>query len=242
MPSRKVRPIWNRVRASALCLSASVVWAQAPPTIEQALESHHIGTSRGALIAALRNSDPDVRGLAAMELASFHDKSAIEAIRGAVNVERSTLERSNMARALKLLGDPLGMELFRQICSDVTIRPDLRLEAADELAPTPGGECVSSVLGILASSDNSVITDASLGSLLKFDKEVVSGQPASDALARGLVSALSSTVADVRQKAAECISSYKVTAAASALEAATKSETDPVTRAALVRALNHLRS
>lgn len=223
-----------------LAVSLGTVWAQAPPTLEQGLAGRHIGASRDALLSALQNSDPTVRGIAAMLLASNRDEKAISAIRGAINIEPSELTRFNMARALKLLGDPLGNEVLTKLCSDEAFRSDWRLEAAGELAPDVGKACFRSVVDILASSNNPVLTGASLQTLLKLNKSVAVSHPESDVLAQGLISALSNSISDVRQQAAECIAGYKVTAATSALQNAAGREADPATQAVLRKALRQL--
>ena len=219
------------MRVLPLCLYLGTVWAQAPPTMEEGLQSLHIGTSRDALVAALHNSYPAIRGLAAMKLASDGDRSAVPAIRHALKVEPDRLERFNIARALRLLGDPDGNSELAKICSDPAERSDWRLEAADELAPSVGRDCFSSVVSILASSDNPVLTGSSLETLLKLNwRDSMSQQSEEREMAHGLVLALSSSIPDVRQKAAQCIVKYRVIDSVSALRKATDKEPDPATK------------
>ena len=229
------------VSSLLLYVGFAPLWAQAPPTMEEALQSFHIGTSRDALLAALHNSYPAIRGLAAMKLASDGDRSAVPAIEHALKVETDRPERFNIARALKLLGDPDGDRELATICSDPAQRPDWRLEAADDLAPSVGRDCFSSVVNILESSDNPVLAGYSLEILLKLNwRDRMSQQPEEREMAHGLILALSNSISDVRQKAAKCIVLYRVTAAVPALQDAAKKEVDPTTKGILQEALRRL--
>jgi hypothetical protein len=80
-----------------------------------------------ALIAALKNPDPDVRFLAAMKLSEDKATDAIPQVKEAIAVEKVPRTRVNMAVALGLLGDPGGHHELKRLCADTGFPPEFRL-------------------------------------------------------------------------------------------------------------------
>ncbi len=93
------------------------------------LQQHNIELTEPALINALKNPDPDVRYLAAMKLAEDKAFATIPAIEEAVRVEKDPRDQVNMALALGLLSDQIGLAKLKKVCADKNFVPEFRLYA-----------------------------------------------------------------------------------------------------------------
>jgi len=93
------------------------------------LQQHNIELTEPALINALKNPDPDVRYLAAMKLAEGKAFATIPAIEEAVRVEKDPRDQVNMALALGLLSDQIGLAKLKKVCADKNFVPEFRLYA-----------------------------------------------------------------------------------------------------------------
>ena len=87
---------------------------------------HGIDTSEPSLIAALKNSDPEVRSLAAAELAEKQlnekqDDLAKPAIENALSAETNTRARITIAASLMSMGDPVGVKILNGMCTDASL-------------------------------------------------------------------------------------------------------------------------
>jgi HEAT repeat protein len=111
---------------------------QAPPSIEvngriptfgEFLRKHNVQLTEPALLRALKSRDTDVRYLSAMKLAEDKVVVAIPAIKEALAVETVPRNRSNIAFALGLLGDPSGRDELKKMCTDEDLPPEFRLDA-----------------------------------------------------------------------------------------------------------------
>ncbi|RZU43082.1 hypothetical protein BDD14_4702 [Edaphobacter modestus] len=67
-----------------------------------------VDASEPSLIAALKNSNPEVRSLAAAELAEKHEDLAKPAIENALSAETNTRARIDIAASLVSMSDPVG--------------------------------------------------------------------------------------------------------------------------------------
>jgi HEAT repeat protein len=222
----------------SVSLIASV--AQAPPTIEELLQSHHIAISSKSLKQALRSSDPVVRGLAASEIAERGDHSEIPALRQALHIERDDNARLNFSRALNHLGDPSGRVGFEDACADKRMRPDLRLIAADEVSPDLAEACFSALADIIYSSVNTAISRAALNSLKRVKPTETVLKQDRELLANALSRALGDNESGIRQEASKNIAIYKVGSVRKALVAASEKEKDPSTKAMMEDTLHSL--
>jgi HEAT repeat protein len=123
-------------------------------TFAQKLRQHHVELTRASLLNALASSDPEVRFLAAAQLASEGGNSAVPAIRGALVREQVPLTKVNIAFALAQLNDSNGRAALHQICNDPNIESHIRLLATTYLLEINGPDCVTSVLDILQNDDD----------------------------------------------------------------------------------------
>jgi HEAT repeat protein len=89
----------------------------------------HIELTKPALLAALKNSDSDVRFLAAMKLAEDKAIDTIPAVKKALVVEETPRVRVNIAVAPGLLGDAGGHDELKKLCGDKTFPLEFRLYA-----------------------------------------------------------------------------------------------------------------
>src|ERR1700757_1227436 len=80
------------------------------PTFGELLRRHNIELTQSALIAALKNPDPDVRDLAAQKLAEDGATEATPAIIQALAAERVPWTRMNIALALAEMGESIGFD------------------------------------------------------------------------------------------------------------------------------------
>jgi HEAT repeat protein len=101
-----------------------------PATVGELLQKHNIELSRPSLLRALKNSNPDVRYLAAMKLAGDKDVDTIPAIEGTLFTESLPRNRVNIALALGLLGDHLGRDELKKACADADLPSEYRMSAA----------------------------------------------------------------------------------------------------------------
>jgi HEAT repeat protein len=140
-----------------------------PPTPRAVLQLHHVALDSDSLIAALKNADPLVRGVAAGMLAEDKETAAIPSIRMTLEGERNQQTRINIASALAELGDNEGTAALRSICLNTSALDAFRLEAAIQLRPY-SRDCVASVKDIAWSSSE---PDVRLGAMsqLQQDKE-----------------------------------------------------------------------
>jgi hypothetical protein len=100
--------------------------------LAELLQSHGIEVTQQSLTAALHNSDPEVRSLAARKLAEDHIFDAIPQIEVALTGESVPRTRIGMSLALRDLGDPKGNESLRSMCDD----PSLKIASVIELVQT----------------------------------------------------------------------------------------------------------
>jgi HEAT repeat protein len=213
--------------------------AQAPPTVEQALQAKGIQTSVMSLRKALRDPRPEVRGLAAAMLAEDKDKNSVPAIHQALMNASSALEKESLAQALVTLGDPEGNIAMQEICQDKKAREDLRLVVASQLADTGDNACVGSVVEILSSTNDHSVRQTAM-QFLKQHQEVPPNMEHD--LQSGLESALQDEIPSNRQTASECILLFRLSSASDSLRKAMNAEKDSATRLHMQSDLSKLES
>jgi hypothetical protein len=116
-----------------------------------ALCEHGIDTSEPSLIAALKNSDPEVRSLAAAELAEKHDDLAKPAIENALSVEINIRARIGIAASLVSMGDPVGAKILNGMCTDASLPVEDTVTVVQEIAMAhhSTGICADVVLDVI---------------------------------------------------------------------------------------------
>ncbi|HXN46192.1 MAG TPA: HEAT repeat domain-containing protein [Bryobacteraceae bacterium] len=102
----------------------------------------------GALIAALKNPDSDVRWHAAVALGNSKDPRAVEPLAGTLEGADSPLLRSSAAGALGEIRDPRAVEPLARVLTDPS--PDVRDHALSALGAI-GAPAVSPLLAALKS-------------------------------------------------------------------------------------------
>jgi HEAT repeat protein len=214
--------------------------AQAPPTGEQVLASKGISTSSlTSLRQALQDPRPDVRGLAAGELADKKDKESIPLIKQVLAKASSAEEKQNLAQALITLGDPEGNAALKKVCEDETVREDSRIIAASSLVDAGDPGCLDVVVKILTSTDSDAIKQSTMY-LLKRGPSVRADLLPD--LQQGLEKALKDEVPGNRQLASECLAKFKMNSAIDSLKIAIAIEKDPDIRSQMEENLRKLES
>lgn len=139
-----------------ICFSQNIVQRQngAPVSIPAKLQQHGISLTREGLVSALQSKDPEIRFLAAEQLAYAEEKDTIPDIRDALRREENPLAEVNMGYALAQLGDPNGFEALKRDCSKTQFQNHLRLVAARYLLDLDRDYCVGIVLDSLQNSSN----------------------------------------------------------------------------------------
>ena len=140
--------------------------AQAPPTVEQALQSRGISENLESIRSALTDSRADVRGLAASVLAERNDRESIRPIQQLLAKSSSNYERQNLSQALLKFGDKEGNRGMKALCEDESVQEDLRLIAANQLHEANDNGCLPAG-NQDAFSDNECFDNAGLSRLSK---------------------------------------------------------------------------
>ncbi len=147
--------------ALALAVAAIVpAIAQSGPleTLDHALRRHHVAPTRSALLGALRNSEPEVRGLAAAKLAENKDTEATPDIAEALAAESVPLTKTNIAFALAQLGNQTGNSTLKEMCHDTDLDYWVRLGAARNMLFLNSNACLPDVIELAHSTDESNTT------------------------------------------------------------------------------------
>lgn len=224
---RSSRPITR----FSICTLLSVVFgavtlaAQAPPTIEAQLSKYGVPLTQGGLRTALRDPRPQVRSLAAGELAERQDVQSRPAIEQALRTESNLLVRFNLASALLELKSDSGNNVLTQICEDSSVAEDLRLQAISRLIDADDDHCLPQLVAILRNTKD---TSSKISALLMLSKV----EPVPNSLIRrihpSLLSGLRDTNPAVREYTSQTIAAINDQAAAIPLRAAIEREPDRV--------------
>lgn len=137
-------------------------------SFKQLLRERNIELTETSLVAALQNSDPHVRYLAALVLAGIPSTDAIPAIAAALSVERVPETRVNLALALAQLGDPRGIRTLRDTCDSAGTEARFRLYAAKYILDLGQKGCLNAVIDILQSTADSGSRALALSLLPRF--------------------------------------------------------------------------
>jgi HEAT repeat protein len=218
-----------------LCLSAG---AQAPPTIEAELTKYKVPLTQLALQSALKDNRPEVRGLAASELSAMKDTSSVPLIVEAMESEKNSVVKFNMAAALVSLNSQAGNTVLSHICGDASLPEGFRLEAAARLVDANDLSCLSSVDDILRKAADPSNKASALHILARVKVIPASLVPR---IHNALLVSLQDPDSAVRQYAAQCIAALVDNAAAPNLETAITNESDELTRRHMEESLETLK-
>ena len=105
----------------------------AVPTFGELLKRHNIQSTQSALVDALRNTDPEVRDLAANKLAEDKAVETIPAIKDALASEKVPWTRMNIALALADMGESIGFDTLEDNCKNKGMSGDIRTRSAEYL-------------------------------------------------------------------------------------------------------------
>jgi len=102
-----------------------------PHTTADALRQRHIGLTQAALIRALKNTDPQVRYLAALKLAENRATDAVPQMLDALASETVEPTKVKLAMALAEIGNESGFKALEDGCQDRAWNIQTRVEAAE---------------------------------------------------------------------------------------------------------------
>lgn len=203
-----------------------------PQDPAEILKQHNIPLTKDALLTALRNEDPEVRGLAAFELADERTSDVIPAIAAALEAERARVARVNIASALIELGDERGTRALRQDCDDTSLNMQDRLTAASQLHIWHDESCWKTVVEAAQSRDSSERVSAL--TMIPYFKTVPE-------LSRALLlNGLRDQDLSVRMVASSGLINLGHAAAIPALEDALAAETNPMLRRTMEQGVKSL--
>lgn len=222
-----------------LCIGTAPAIGQAPPTVEASLASYGVSDSIPSLVEALRNPNHAVRGLAAGALAMRGQSAEIPEIERALNVETDQNVKVIMAKALADLHGQTGINNLIATCNDVTVSPDVRLQAAQAALDHNAQRCTRSVVDILAREN---VAPSSLSTGLQYLSRTTSTSPETmPVVRRELASGLSSQNPMDRVFAAEALSIFGDAQSERELQDALNGEKNAAVRDKLDENLKRLR-
>lgn len=211
--------------------------AQAPPTIDAELRKYGIVATQPSLRSALRDERPNVRGLAAGQLASMNDTASIPLIENALQIEKDSMIRFDFASALLSLHSQVGNKTLLSICADKSLSQEHRLDAASRLVDAGDPGCLSSVGTILRQASDSANKASALLILTRVKPIPVSLLPE---IHNSLRASLRDPDSAVRQYSSQCIAALGDKSAKPDLQAAIAKEPDKLTRQRMEESLQAL--
>jgi HEAT repeat protein len=130
-----------------------------PPveTFSDGLERHHIALTEPALLKALRDSDGEVRSLAAAQLAAMDDHPALKYIVRAFQDERDPQVQTNLAGAASWLGSQSAIKQLKASCEDVNVPALTRLDAARYISNKQMPDCFPAVQQIASIDQDATV-------------------------------------------------------------------------------------
>ncbi len=206
-----------------------------PPveTFADGLTRHHIDLTETALLAALANPDPEVRSLAAAQLAAMDDRPALPAIIDALEAESDLQVQVNLAGAATWLDSRRALDKLQQLCQNLNVPATTRLDAARYVSNKDLPTCFSAVEQVEQSARHADLRILALQSAANYRGQGARAQ----ALA---VSALTDMDPTVRIAAAQTLQSLRATGAADTLRRALLAEGDDTVREYLREAIRAL--
>src|SRR5579864_4290600 len=122
-------------------------------------QKYHTPLTKDALVAALRDNLPDVRGAAAARLSFSGEKETVPSILAALAIESSST-KILLASSAAELGAQEGFAALRGMCRDSGWSSIHRMEAANMMVGLNNEDCLADVLNVLRSNDsNDAVND-----------------------------------------------------------------------------------
>ncbi|HEY5174456.1 MAG TPA: HEAT repeat domain-containing protein [Terriglobales bacterium] len=211
--------------------------AQAPPTLEAELNRYGVPLTAESLHSALRDERPEVRSLAASELASMKDARSVPLIVQALEGEKNAQVKFNMAAALLSLHSTAGTTVLSDICDDKSEPKGHRLDAASRLVNAGDFRCLSSILDIMEMTRDSSLKASALLIVAHVKPVPASFVPR---IHVALLASLQDQNSAVRQDASKCIAAVGDKAAIFYLQTAIANESDESTRKYMEQSLSTL--
>ncbi|HKN24369.1 MAG TPA: HEAT repeat domain-containing protein [Candidatus Acidoferrum sp.] len=209
------------------------------PTFGELLKRHNIQLTQPALVDALRNTDPQVRYLAANKLAEDKAVETIPAIKDALASEKVPWTRMNIAFALAVLGESTGFDALEANCRNHDLPAAIRTSSAGYMINLnhESTVCLRATLDLLESGTNGDRIEAVslLPGFHNLSKED------SGKVFMGLVEALHAPDPAVRVAAGRALADFGDTRGIAELGRAIEGEQEQVVRSQLEEDLKMLR-
>lgn len=187
--------------------------------------------------SALKDGRPEVRSLAAGELATMKDTASTTLIVKAIEAEKDPVVQFNMAASLLSLEPPVGRQYLSKICNDASLPDERRLDAASRLVDVGDIDCLPFLETVLAETANPADKSSTLLTLARV-------RPAPGSLLPRIHPALLASLRDrdpaVREYAGRCIAALGDKAATADLRAAIARESDESVRGRMKDSLKEL--
>jgi HEAT repeat protein len=210
------------------------------PTFGELLKRHNIQLTQPALVDALRDTDPEVRDLAANKLAEDKAVETIPAIKDALASEKVPWTRMNIALALAQMGESIGFDILEDNCKNKDTSADIRARSAEYLLRfnRDSATCLSGVLDLLKGGSNGdrMVAAELLPRYRNLSKED------SEKVFTGLVGALHAPDPAVRMAAGRALADLGDTRGIAELGHAIEGEQDQLVRSRLEEDLGILRN
>jgi HEAT repeat protein len=126
------------------------------PTFDELLKRYNIQLTHPALVDALKNTDLEVRDLAANKLADDKAVETIPAIKDALASEKVPWTRMNIAFALAQMGESIGFDTLEDNCKNKGTTGAIRTRSAEYLLRfnRDSTTCLSGVLDVVKGGSN----------------------------------------------------------------------------------------
>ena len=214
-----------------------------PQTLEDALRERGItDQSKQSLIAALHDSDWQVRGIAANKLAADGHLDAIPAIESALSAEEDLNTQANLAEALWVLHDPKGVEHLHSMCTNEKL-PLTGLLAAIrtlQIIQVTSGECAVTLMAAMGRKNEPGELAMAVSMLPVIYREVTPNQASAIFILIRVLFADRTQEPFVRLLAGQALAQIRSPEAAELLRREISLETDPAMQEAFERDLEEI--
>ena len=209
-------------------------------TFASSLQTYGIDLSEPSLIAALRNNTPQIRALAALQLAQDRDENAVPRIEEALADEKDPEAEIEISQALYSLHDPLGVLHLQTVCTKDSLPIERIIQAVGALdnAQQSSAACAGRILAVFDSNSSSEWRLQAVGALASMYPWVPRDQ--AERMAEILQQMLSDPDPSVRMQASHALVQGHVDGAQNALRHAIARETLPEVKPCLERDLSAL--
>jgi HEAT repeat protein len=204
------------------------------------LRARGISTAEPSLIQAMRNEDPEIRIVAALELAEDRHEDAVPLIEEAFSHESVPKVQIGIATALLSLGDPRGLQHLHGMCADGSLSIDDVGDVVRNLAimKDSTASCLDPALGFLGSHCDS---ESRLRAMWMLPDLYASAPPAERSRISGMLEdMLNDPDPAVRLTASNSLAQANIATSMPSLRMAIANEADATVRAGLERDLRRL--